>query len=239
MAETDDVGRILDFTRASPWEEFVGALEEALRAPSNGAGAARLETRVPLPGGGGMFVLVDHRLGPTASDVSVSAPAYMAQMLARGDGAFRLDGRFGTERIRRWFGVHEYAVLFPEDGRELDSAEIAFAQVRYRGPGKMLHRYIQVHFTRLYRRRVWSVSGKRHEFEGGALSRTARLRGRHMSSLASSACRCFLCTGCAQSCSRPKWPPHPWPALPLPRARRLYRLGELRAVVDAVRRRLL
>jgi hypothetical protein len=134
MAE-EDVGRIVDFTRASAWEEFVGTLEEALRLPSQGDGPARLETRVAL--GGQLFELFDHRIGSPAVEGARSArPPFVSQMLDRSDGSFRLDGRFGTERIRRWFGVTEYVVLCPAEGisgsHELESQQIAFVQVRCR-----------------------------------------------------------------------------------------------------------
>ena len=120
---------IRDFSVASPWEELISTVEEAVRAWLRGAADRARSTRWH---GRRELLLSCH--GEPDERQSASAdgalPQFMSEMLdARAD--FRAGEAFSkdsVERLRRWFGLQTFVLLQPATPESLDASEMALLQ---------------------------------------------------------------------------------------------------------------
>ena len=120
---------IRDFSVASPWEELISTVEEALRAWLRGApGSGGFQ---PLRHGGRALLLSCHGEPHETSEPPDGAlPRFMREMLDA-DADFHAGEAFSkdaVERLRRWFGLRTFALLQPATPESLDASDMALLQ---------------------------------------------------------------------------------------------------------------
>ena len=139
-----DVFEIKDFSVSTPWEAFVVALEEAVRAWLDGrVWLATKEHPQLLPcieheleqEGGQRYVLSLHgnphvaRTTSRTSGTAIELPRFMVEMLdPSSDFSSESFSTDTSERLRRWFGLHAFIVLTPRDVPVLDAREMTLMQ---------------------------------------------------------------------------------------------------------------
>ena len=132
-AEDDEPFEIRDYSVASPWEELISKVEEAIRGWTRRGDDATAgpPTQHRLQYGGRELLLSchgepsDHQRPPEGA-----LPRFMREMLepsadfAAGE-AFAKDP---YERLRRWFGIQTFVLLQPAAAESLDASEMALLQ---------------------------------------------------------------------------------------------------------------
>jgi hypothetical protein len=121
---------IRDFSVASPWEELISTVEEAVRAWLRGA--ADSCAFHPLRHGRRELLLSCHGTPDErqCAPADGALPQFMSEMLDahadfRAGEAFSKDS---VERLRRWFGLQTFVLLQPATPESLDASEMALLQ---------------------------------------------------------------------------------------------------------------
>ena len=121
---------IRDFSVASPWEELISTVEEAVRAWLRGA--ADSCAFHPLRHGRRELLLSCHGEPDErqCAPADGALPQFMSEMLDahadfRAGEAFSKDS---VERLRRWFGLQTFVLLQPATPESLDASEMALLQ---------------------------------------------------------------------------------------------------------------
>ena len=127
-----NIFEIQDFSVATPWEQLIAAIEDALREwlKSGDAGGGTIEVPVELRGVS-FFLLLKGVSGESAGAAPPDAtlPCFMREMLAEeSDFSSVAFSELEAERILRWFGIRSFVMLVPESVDVVDADEMAELQ---------------------------------------------------------------------------------------------------------------
>ena len=128
-AEEEGPFEIRDFSVASPWEELISTVEEAVRAWLRGApdscGFQQLRH-----GRRDLLLSCHGEPHEQSAPPDGALPRFMREMLDA-DADFRAGESFSkdaVERLRRWFGLQTFVLLQPATPESLDASEMALLQ---------------------------------------------------------------------------------------------------------------